>query len=587
MKFSVVIPTYNRRDLLERTLPAVLNQDFTADEYEVIVVVDGSTDGTADYLAGLNPCCGYRVIEQQNLGQATARNVGWKAAAADLVLFLDDDDLCDRNLLREHYIGHSNSEGLIVFGPIWLAPGARRSVAADWYFQRSQAEYERLARERTVKGPDQYYVGPNCSVPRSALAASGGFDERLRRQEDSELGRQFWKLGMGARYQPGAVVHQLYVKTDQQVLNDAEKQGVAEVLLCRKHPEYRPHSAPAVAAGMSFPKRVFIEFARRFPKPAEHLLRVLGWSMDRLPSLLGRKGAGIEMLTKRYFVACACSVLNAVGSWQALRQEFGRKLPVLLYHHVGPKRPGVTASLTISPERFEAQVQRLARSGYTAIRASDWLHWRCEGRHLPAKPVLLTFDDAYADIAQFALPVLQRYGFTAVVFVVTSQIGGTNTWDETRGRATLRLMTPEQIRYWSAQGIEFGAHSRTHRDLRSLGPSELEQEVAGSKNDLEELIGTPVTSFAYPYGLHNRDVVECVREHFQIGFGITDGANVLRTDEHILRRNLITQGDSWIRFQAVVRWGWPVQTILHPIQRLRAAIRLRTRLRGALRLVSS
>ena len=209
---------------------------------------------------------------------------------------------------------------------------------------------------------------------------------------------------------------------------------------------------------------------------------------------------------------------------------------MLLYHHVGPQHPGQSSGLTVSPERFEKHVRYLASRGYKGICPADWLRWRREGKGLPEKPILFTFDDAYADLAEYALPVLHRYGFGAGVYVVTGQLGGTNAWDEARGCGTLHLMTADQIRQWASKGIEFGAHSRTHANLPTLAPAELTEEVVGSGNDLESIIGSHVVSFAYPYGFHNQAVDDCVRSAFDLAFIADDwdeGMNHLQTDPHL------------------------------------------------------
>src|SRR6266545_4103110 len=104
--------------------------------------------------------------------------------------------------------------------------------------------------------------------------------------------------------------------------------------------------------------------------------------------------------------------------------------PALLYHHVGPHIPNPRyAGLSIPTEQFERQIRWLARKGYIGIRPADWLAWRRGGRTLPPKAVLLTFDDGYADFPDHALPILQRWGFGAAVFVITKKIAVTNPWD--------------------------------------------------------------------------------------------------------------------------------------------------------------
>src|ERR1700682_795110 len=155
-------------------------------------------------------------------------------------------------------------------------------------------------------------------------------------------------------------------------------------------------------------------------------------------------------------------------------------LPVLLYHHVGYPRPGTYPENTVSPEKFERHASWLKRRGYIGIRPSDWLGWCRDWEPLSHKPIIIIFDDAYTDVAEYALPVLRRYGFGGVIYVVTGRIGGTNTWDEKEGWGTLRLMSAEQIRNWALQGFEFGAHSRTHAKLTDLSGPLLEEEVRGS-----------------------------------------------------------------------------------------------------------
>src|SRR4051812_16228434 len=125
MKISIVIPTYNRRDLLARTLPTVFDQDFPGGEFEVVVVIDGSTDGTAEMLRHLNPPCGFQIIEQPNRGQAAAKNVGLRAARGELVLFMDDDILCGRGVVAEHVDAHEGAAAVVAFGPVYISAESR------------------------------------------------------------------------------------------------------------------------------------------------------------------------------------------------------------------------------------------------------------------------------------------------------------------------------------------------------------------------------------------------------------------------------------------------------------------------------
>jgi peptidoglycan/xylan/chitin deacetylase (PgdA/CDA1 family) len=262
--------------------------------------------------------------------------------------------------------------------------------------------------------------------------------------------------------------------------------------------------------------------------------------------------------------------------------EPGQSCSSLLYHRIGPMRPGTHRDLTVSPERFERQMQWLAHRGYMGINPTDWLGWIRDGKRLPAKPILLTFDDAYADTAEYGLPILKMYGFSGAVFVVTDRLGATNTWDEVRGRETFQLMTGEQIRYWACRGIEFGAHTRTHPHLTQLTATELSEEVAGSKRDLSATLGYPVASFAYPYGEYSDTVLNLVRSEFDLGFSVQEGLNYLSSDRHLLRRSYVGPDDSLIEFALCVRRGG-----IGTIRSWRIKLALRTRLRRVLGVNSS
>jgi peptidoglycan/xylan/chitin deacetylase (PgdA/CDA1 family) len=247
------------------------------------------------------------------------------------------------------------------------------------------------------------------------------------------------------------------------------------------------------------------------------------------------------------------------------------RLPVLLYHHIGPIRDGTYPSLTVTPEKFELQMRWLARRGYIGVRARDCFPWKQSNDVFAKKPVILTFDDAYSDLANFALPTLRRLKFSCVVFVVTGQIGGTNAWDTARGSGPHELMSSSQIREWAANGIEFGAHGRTHVDLTTLNPISLSSEVRESALDLADLLGVQIPSFAYPYGASNDAVRNCVKEYFEFAFTAEEGLNRPETDRFQLRRSMVSTSDTLLDLSCRVQLGWS------PFMALRSRLRLRSR----------
>jgi peptidoglycan/xylan/chitin deacetylase (PgdA/CDA1 family) len=143
-------------------------------------------------------------------------------------------------------------------------------------------------------------------------------------------------------------------------------------------------------------------------------------------------------------------------------------------------------------------------------------------------------------------------------------------------------MTAGQIRYWATQGIEFGAHSRTHADMRTLTSEKLKEEILGSGSDLASLLGSRVVSFAYPYGFYNQGALDCVQGAFDLAFiadDLNEGLNHLLTDPHLLRRTMVQTNDSLLTLEFRARWG------RNPFGNLRIRIGLRTRLKRAARMV--
>src|ERR1035437_4338099 len=219
---SVIIPTFNRREILARTLPTVFDQDFPAHEYEVIVVVDGSVDGSIEFLRTLKPSCGFHVIEQKNSGQTVALNTGVKAATGRFILRLDDDLLCGRSLVAEHAVAHSESVPAVVFGRMMVSSQSPWSLETEGMRADLDAYYERLQDTGIPVWPQDAWVGPNCSMPRMTYLQCGGYDERLpRRFEDVELGLRLWKIGLEFRFRPKAVTHHLCLKSEGEMARNS------------------------------------------------------------------------------------------------------------------------------------------------------------------------------------------------------------------------------------------------------------------------------------------------------------------------------------------------------------------------------
>jgi peptidoglycan/xylan/chitin deacetylase (PgdA/CDA1 family) len=348
--------------------------------------------------------------------------------------------------------------------------------------------------------------------------------------------------------------------------------GAHNVLLCRKHPEYRRNSAFAHFFRDSYAKRKVLELCLRLPLSIDPLLRLVERT-TRVKATTRSRAFGA-----RNAVSVYRSAVKAAGGWKQFERDYAKTLPVLLYHRVGAVQPGPFPGLSVDPGKFEKQMRWLKRNDYRTIQTGDWLDWCLKGKPLPTKPVLLTFDDAYADLAAHAFPVLKKYAFTATVFVVTGEVGGHSSWDRADGSSRLPCLTAAQIRHWAARAMEFGAHSRSHADLTTLSPAALEEEVEGSGRDLADILGTMPLSFAYPYGRYNETVRRSAAKAFQLAVTCEEGLNGLGTELLLLRRTKVEPGDSLLDFALRVGLGYS------SLVRLRARLRLRSRLRRMLRI---
>lgn len=179
-------------------------------------------------------------------------------------------------------------------------------------------------------------------------------------------------------------------------------------------------------------------------------------------------------------------------------------VPILMYHSVAEHPPAATRRLSVSPEAFDEQVAYLVEHGFTGMTFSELADAFETGRALPKRPVVLTFDDGYADFASEAWPILQRHDFTATVFVTTGWMADAGS--HAAGRPLDRMLDRSQVRELAAWGIEIGAHTHSHPKLDELPAAAVRRELAECRALLEEYTGTPISTLAYPFGYSSRRV---------------------------------------------------------------------------------
>jgi peptidoglycan/xylan/chitin deacetylase (PgdA/CDA1 family) len=186
------------------------------------------------------------------------------------------------------------------------------------------------------------------------------------------------------------------------------------------------------------------------------------------------------------------------------------RVPVLCYHRVEvPPRGAERDTNFVTPSQFASHLQALASFGCHAVTISDMTRWQRGTHALPPRAVAITFDDAYDSVRNHAVPLLDSHGWPATIFVVSSQLGGTNAWDS--GAPPAQLLDAGALGELSRVGHEIGSHSRNHQRIRGLDEATAHDELAGSRAALEQKIGAPILSFAFPYGTHDALALQRVR----------------------------------------------------------------------------
>lgn len=254
-----------------------------------------------------------------------------------------------------------------------------------------------------------------------------------------------------------------------------------------------------------------------------------------------------------------------------------QRIPILMYHRVGnPDHPGDI--YCIHPEDFSAQMQTLAQANLCAVNIEDFTAWRRGEKSLPENSFVLTFDDGFAGVYDFAAPVLKTLGWPATVFLVAGKIAGQSDWEVTTGAPMHPhpLMDAEQLRSLSAQGFSLHSHSLLHRDLTTLEGAALAQDLRDSRALIADISGQTPAYLAYPYGRHNEAVRQAAQQAgFTLAFSVESGFNRPGENAYQIRRLDVFGTDTPTMLLRKIRLGtndgslaYLIRYYLHRILRL-------------------
>ena len=170
-----------------------------------------------------------------------------------------------------------------------------------------------------------------------------------------------------------------------------------------------------------------------------------------------------------------------------------------MYHRIAPNGAAGLNRYRVDPAAFETQLRALRAGGFVSVSLPQLAASLRFERPLPARAVLFTFDDGYADFARYAWPIIQRYGFHAIVFAVAQKVGGAADWDTQYGEPE-PLMDWRTLRGLAQAGLDVQSHGLTHTRLTDLDTPRIFDEALGSRALLETALGRAPIAFCYPYG---------------------------------------------------------------------------------------
>jgi glycosyltransferase involved in cell wall biosynthesis/peptidoglycan/xylan/chitin deacetylase (PgdA/CDA1 family) len=504
-KFSIVMPTYNRRDVVRESIASIAAAEMPW-PCELVVVVDGSTDGTAEALAALDLPLPLRVIEQANTGAAGARNRGAVAAKGEYLLFLDDDMTVDPMLLVEHARTLDAGADAVV-GDMPLHPDSPPTLLT-----RGVAAWADERRSRLRAAPDRITIADfltgQLSVRAALFATVGGFDEALTAGgsfggEDTDFVFRLMQHTTRVKYNGDAVSHQRYVTQPGQNLKNWRDAGRADAMLSRKH-----RTLGATLWEQNNGGGILARLARGVAtlSPA---------TQDKLRAgILRRVSAGrTDRATSWLYTR-----MREVAYWSGARSGGGivrrhhQGVRILAYHAVDWVDDPVLGRYTVRPDMFEEHIDALRANGFTFVDVDQLLASLDRGTPLADRSVLLTFDDGYESLLRHVAPVLARHSIPAVVCVVTSQLGGDNVWEGADRGASLSLLDADQLRVLRRAGWEIAAHTHQHAHLTALGAAELAAEMAYPRAELVATGFPDPRLVAYPYGEHDLRVRRFARQ---------------------------------------------------------------------------
>lgn len=346
-RLSVVTPTYNRVSALRKLLLALAQQTVDPGAFEVLVISDGSTDGTDECCRTLDAPYTLRYFEQDHLGPAAARNLGVREARGDIILFLDDDIVPDTGLVAAHLRVHEQDPTAVAMGTMLPPRDVCLQPWVDWEEEQLLQQYSAMLRGTWKPTPRQFYTG-NASVARAAVLAAGAFDEHFKRAEDIELAYRMGDQGATFYFLPEAQGWHYAQRSFKSWLTIPNAYGHADVLMARQGG--RP--SILVAAGEEFHYRHAVvralgRFAVGRPKRYTAIIALCSAAAHTLTMF----ATDLGYAAASYFF----SIIFNLSYWQGICEDLGPEAfwALIAEHAPRPKPAPAPAQPRVEPASLE------------------------------------------------------------------------------------------------------------------------------------------------------------------------------------------------------------------------------------------
>jgi len=228
-------------------------------------------------------------------------------------------------------------------------------------------------------------------------------------------------------------------------------------------------------------------------------------------------------------------------------------IPILLYHSISDLASPGFRRWAVAPARFAEQMAFLAEEGYQALTVSEYVRCMLGESELPTKPVVITFDDGYADFRTTALPIMREFGLRCTLFLTTMYLSQTSRWLAAEGEASRPMLEWSDVLDIAGNDVEIGAHGHSHRQLDTLALRDAIEDVTHCKSVLEDRLGIGVRTLAYPHGYSTRTLR---REVESLGFtsacGVKHALSSVRDDRFALARIIIGDDVERVEFQRLL-----------------------------------